>query len=182
MTVANAELDCALLSDFRDGDEFAFYEFAERHFDDTCAYVLRCMKGDFVEDAEEAVNTAFAALAKGIRQGTTTDNPAGYVRRLARNKAHNITRDHERIKRKPPRRAEFIDVEPHVHTERIKQSVGDAMETLTEDERTVIQSIYYDGRTQRETADWLGCNLHNVRKLHDSAKEKLRHQLADDFA
>jgi RNA polymerase sigma factor (sigma-70 family) len=181
MTVANAELDCALLSEFRDGDDLAFYQFAERHFDDTCAYVLRCMKGDFVEDAEEAVNTAMAALARRVQRGTDTDNPAGYVRRLARNKAQNITRDHERIKRKPPQRIELTDVEPHVHTQRIKQSVTDSLEILTDDERAVIQSIYYDARTQRETADWLGCTLHYVRKLHDSAKEKLRAQLAEEF-
>lgn len=182
MTVANAELDCTLLSGFRDGDEFAFFQFAERHFEDTCAYVLRCMKGDFVEDAEEAVNTAMAALARGVQRGTYTDNPAGYVRRLARNKAQNITRDHERIKRKPPQRIELTDVEPHVHTERIKQSVTDSQEILSDDERVVIQSIYYDARTQRETADWLGCTLHSVRTLHDSAKQKLRAQLADEFA
>ena len=77
MTVANAELDCALLSEFRDGDDFAFFQFAERHFEDTRAYVLRCMKGDFVEDAEEAVNTAMAALALGVQRGTYADNPAG---------------------------------------------------------------------------------------------------------
>jgi RNA polymerase sigma factor (sigma-70 family) len=90
-------------------------------------------------------------------------------------------RDRERVKRKPPQRIDLSDVEPHLHTERIRQSVGDALEVLSDDERVVIQSIYYDGRSLRETADWLGCSLNNVRNSHDSAKQKLRAQLADDF-
>lgn len=181
MTIANAELDCDLLSEFRDGDEFAFYQFAERHFDDTCAYVCRYMKGNFIEDAEEAVNLAIADVAEDVSEGTEIINPAGYVRRLARNKAQKLMRDRERVKRKPPQRIDLTDVEPHLHTQRIKQSVGDALEVLSDDERVVIQSIYYDGRSLRETADWLGCSLNNVRNSHDSAKQKLRVQLADDF-
>jgi RNA polymerase sigma factor (sigma-70 family) len=181
MTVANAELDCALLSEFRDGDDFALYQFADRHFDDTCAYVCRYMKGNFIEDAEEAVNLAIADVAEDVSEGTEIINPAGYVRRLARNKAQKLMRDRERVKRKPPQRIDLSDVEPHLHTERIRQSVGDALEVLSDDERVVIQSIYYDGRSLRETADWLGCSLNNVRNSHDSAKQKLRAQLADDF-
>jgi RNA polymerase sigma factor (sigma-70 family) len=182
MTVATLEPDHDLLTKFRDGDEFAFQQFAERHFDDTCAYVRGCVLDESADIAEEATNTAINDVAKRVQSGASIDNPAGYVRLVARNKAYNLIRNNEQIKRKPPQRVELIDVEPHVHTERIKQSVSDAMEILTDDERTIIQSIYYDGRSLRETADWLGCNLHNVRKLHDSTKEKLRKQLADEFA
>jgi RNA polymerase sigma factor (sigma-70 family) len=139
------------------------------------------MKGNFIEDAEEAVNLAIADVAEDVSEGTKIINPAGYVRRLARNKAQKVMRDRERVKRKPPRRIDLTDVEPHFHTERINQSVSDSLEVLNDDERVVIQSIYYDGRSLRETADWLGCSLNNVRNIHDSAKHKLRSALADEF-
>ena len=55
-------------------------------------------------------------------------------------------------------------------------ALRDAMKTLTERERTIIQLRYYKNKTQMEIADEIGISQAQVSRLEKGALEHMRKQ------
>ncbi|GIF96792.1 hypothetical protein Cci01nite_18860 [Catellatospora citrea] len=124
--------------------------------------------------AEDLVQTALAKAAARWRQIVSQGQPEAYVRRIMIN---------ERItwwRRRPARPVAQVPDwagpdEPHQIVDRI--TLGQALDTLTPRQRTVVVLRFYEDLSEAETADAMGCSIGTVKSQTHVALGHLRRAL-----
>ncbi|MCR5143977.1 MAG: FliA/WhiG family RNA polymerase sigma factor [Lachnospiraceae bacterium] len=77
------------------------------------------------------------------------------------------------------RNSHFIQPEDMVSQQELKTMLGEALENLTEKEKTVILMYYYEDMTLKEISNVLEVSESRVSQLHTKAIVKMRKQLGD---
>ena len=126
---------------------------------------------------EDALQTAFAQAWSRWSRVSATDDPAAYVRRLAVNAAISghrraWTRRETSVPELPD--AATTDEAPLEH-----HATWRAVTDLPPRQRAVVVLRYYEGLSEREIADVLGCRPGTVKSQASAALSALRTRLAE---
>jgi RNA polymerase sigma-70 factor (sigma-E family) len=127
--------------------------------------------------AEDAVQTAFAQAFRSWQRVSKADDPIAYVRRMAINAALSHHRKAHRRRERltdPPDVVVQEPVDPFEHDD-----VWLAVRALAARQRAVVVLRYYEGLTEREIADVLGCRPGTVKSQASAALATLRQRLAE---
>jgi RNA polymerase sigma factor (sigma-70 family) len=140
-----------------DAEFTAFVEEAEPRL----SYALSAAYG--VEVGVEATADALAYGWEHWPEVKTMHNPAGYLYRVGQSAARRYRRTGPLF---PPVRHEEL---PHV-----EPGLPEALNRLTEAQRTAVVLVYVLEWTEREAAELLGINRSTVRRHRDRGLTKLR--------
>ncbi|WP_214319918.1 SigE family RNA polymerase sigma factor [Nonomuraea sediminis] len=121
--------------------------------------------------AEDLLQSVLAKVAQKWHKLERDANPEAYARRA-------LVNEHISWRRRL-RHAELPSAAPPDLPERgqdveLKLALRDALARLTPKQRAVIVLRYYEDRTERETADLLGCSVGTVKSQTNYALSKLR--------
>ncbi len=131
---------------------------------------------------EDALQTAFAQAWSRWARVSAADDPIAYVRRMAVNAAISA---HRRawvrqetsvpdLPDRPAPRPEPTAIEPTGH-----DSTWQVVQGLPPRQRAVVVLRYYEGLSEREIADVLGCRPGTVKSQASAALSTLRARLAE---
>lgn len=132
-----------------------------------------------VDDAEEALQTAFAKAYTHWNRISKLDEPLAYVRRMAVNEALTA---HRRSRRRTAALHELLD---HQET---RDDIGRRAErvdawaavlTLPPRQRAVLVLRYYEGLSEAQIAEALGCRPGTVKSQASAALATLRTRFPD---
>ena len=128
-------------------------------------------------DAEDAVQEAFFAIAKNFSKISEINRPKtrAYIVTITENKAKDIYRCKAKTKT-----LDIEDVPLGLELEFPVGSLGEAMARLPERYRQALSLRFVCGYSIRETAELLGLEYENTRKLVYRAREALRSELKKD--
>jgi RNA polymerase sigma-70 factor (sigma-E family) len=128
--------------------------------------------GDQTE-AEELVQSALVRVALRWPFISDKDNPDGYVRRAILNGYLNVWR---RLRSRETTLPELPDVSMADSAGVVADTltVRRALQTLPPRQRAVLVLRYLEDRSERETADLLGCSLGTVKSQTSKGLAKLR--------
>ncbi len=129
-----------------------------------------------VEDAEEALQAAFAKAYAHWRRIARMDHPEAYVRRMAVNEAIS---GHRRSRRRTATLAQLFEPDEMTTDEPERIDVWDAVRTLPVRQRAVVVLRYYEGLSEAEIAEVLGCRPGTVKSQASAALRNLRAQHPD---
>ena len=133
--------------------------------------------------AEDALQTAFAQAYKAWARVSRADDPFAYVRRMAVNAA---IAQHRKGHAKRERLVDLVPERPVVQPgldAMERDEVWQAVQELAPRQRAVVVLRYYEGLSEREIADALGCRPGTVKSQASAALAHLRDRLdADSFA
>jgi RNA polymerase sigma-70 factor (sigma-E family) len=118
------------------------------------------------ELGEEAVHDAFAKVYERWKR---VDNPGGYLRTCVVNRCRDIGRRRVLERRHPAEDATNADLETF--------ELVDALAKLPMDRRIALVLRYYDGLTERETAETLGLPLGTVKSRVSRGLAQLREEV-----
>ena len=127
--------------------------------------------------AEDALQTAFVQAYRSWARVSRADDPIAYVRRMVVNAAIAQTR-------KPHwRRERLTDLLPEQQRGTAVEATGadevwEAVQRLAPRQRAVVVLRYYEGLSEREIADALGCSPGTVKSQASNALTRLRERLA----
>ncbi|MBR3599120.1 MAG: sigma-70 family RNA polymerase sigma factor, partial [Lachnospiraceae bacterium] len=78
----------------------------------------------------------------------------------------------------------YMRVEPEaaVEEKELKEALMEALEALTEKEKTVVLLYYYEELTLKEISNVMDVSESRVSQLHSKALKKMRGYLGEDFA
>ena len=166
------------------GDEASFRQLFRRYAPHANALALRVLRQPFL--AEEAVQDAFLAVWKGA---ATYDARRGSVRAWVMGLAHNRAVDLVRREESQRRRAgssEVVtivedpadDVVRQVTSGDERSAVRSALAALPEDQRRVIELMYFGGMSQSAIAERLTIPLGTVKSRTLLGMRRLREGLA----
>jgi RNA polymerase sigma-70 factor (ECF subfamily) len=159
----------------KDGDMSALRFLYVRFADDVCGYV-----GSIVADAHEAediTQNVFAKLMTAIHKYERREAPfAAWILRVAR----NMALDHIRARRQIPFEEVRTSDEGHdqVGFDRA-QSLRQALERLTEDQREVLMLRHVAGYSPSEIAEQLDKSEGSIHGLHHRGRGALRAALVE---
>lgn len=128
----------------------------EEHADVLFAFVRRYVDRSQAEDVVQ--ETLLRAWRHLDRLDTDEGNPRAYLMTVAR----NVLTDQWRARRSRPqtvdddRRLATLPTEDDIDATLERWIIGEALTRLTPEHRTVVRSLYYEGRTMDETAAALG--------------------------
>lgn len=180
--------DAGLLRRLRAGDSDAFETIYAEYASSAYGIAYRVTRQDAI--AQEVVHDAFMALwrapeafdpAKGTLRtfllSLTHHRAVDAVRREERLRARN-----ERAVNLEPARSEdpAEDVVEAAWLGHRRKEVRAALETLSVDQRTVLEKAYFEGRTQVQIAGELGIPLGTVKTRTLAAMRKMRTALDDE--
>ena len=77
------------------------------------------------------------------------------------------------------RNSHFIQPEEMISQQELKKMLGEALETLTEKERTVVLMYYYEDMTLKEISAVLEVSESRVSQLHTKAIAKMRKRMGN---
>lgn len=146
----------------------------EEHADVLLAFVRRYVDRSQAEDVVQ--ETLLRAWRHLDRLDTDEGNPRAYLMTVAR----NVLTDQWRARRSRPqtidddRRLATLPTEDDIDATLERWIIGEALARLTPEHRTVVQSLYYDGRTMDETAAALGVPTGTVKSRSYYAIRALR--------
>jgi RNA polymerase sigma-70 factor (ECF subfamily) len=182
MTVEDRDRD--LLQRIGRGDDEAFRQLFRRYAAHANALALRVLRQPFL--AEDAVQDAFVSI---WRNAAAFDPGRGSVRAWLMGMVHNRAVDLVRREGSQRRRAELTvpedavpDPADHVvqdlglAEERVK--VRQALDGLPEDQRRVLELMYFDGLSQSRVAQRLSIPLGTVKSRALLGMRRLREGLA----
>ena len=180
-------------------DQAQFTALYTTHHRALLSYATSILCGD-ISAAEDAVDEAFADIWRKGEPLKQIANPAGWMRRIVRNKAVDMLR-RGTGREEPQADTFFSSFEDHapnpeqacaMHKE--QRWLRDALSILSSDQREVITLCYFDGMSLSEIAAVMDCPVNTVktrlhyarRKLHawiegDCAKEDLAHLTQDSM-
>ncbi|HXF73334.1 MAG TPA: sigma-70 family RNA polymerase sigma factor [Actinomycetota bacterium] len=175
--------DRELLAAIAAGDERAFRRLFRRYGGHANAVALRVARAPFL--AEEAVQEAFVAVWE---QAGTYDPSRGSVRAWLMGMVRNRAVDLVRREASQRRRADLVvvegaddpadnvvaDISAHGEGERLRE----ALAGLPEEQRRVIELMYFGGLSQSKVADLLGLPLGTVKSRTLLGMRRLRDALA----
>ena len=174
--------DLDLLRRMAVGDEEAFRTLFRRLAPNANALALRVVRQTFL--AEEAVQEAFVAL---WGNAASYDGRRGSVRAWLLGMVHNRAVDLVRREESQRRRAEASRTDPvEDPADRVVDAVGlaeegvvvrDALSDLPEEQRRVIELMYFDGLSQSAIADRLSIPLGTVKSRALLGMRRLRSRL-----
>ncbi|MFN8192480.1 MAG: SigE family RNA polymerase sigma factor [Nocardioidaceae bacterium] len=132
-----------------------------------------------VEDAEEALQTAFARAYATWGRISRLEHPAAYVRRMAVNEALS---GHRRSSRRTASLGELLDPrtptdDSDVHV--AGMDVWAAVSSLPRKQRAVLVLRYYEGLSEAEIAEVLGVRPGTVKSQASDALAALRRRFPD---
>jgi RNA polymerase sigma-70 factor (ECF subfamily) len=140
--------DQELIRRIREGDSDAVAELYERYAPVVWRYVFARMRPD-THAGQDVLSETFLAAVRSLKKGATTENVAGWLTGIARNK----TADWYRQQKK----SATTDAEPATQdTSSAGGVVADVLDALADDERVVLEWKYLDRCTVREIAERLG--------------------------
>ena len=176
-----AATDDQLLADVCNGDQQAFAELANRHFDQVYRVAWRVMGGP--ADAEDVAQEAFVKLWKA--PGALRDG--GAVRAWLVRVASNLAID--RLRRKQPMLVDELpdraDDRPDAETELARHEVSvridAAIAGLPERQRIALVLTYYEHMSNQQTGDIMQLSVDAVESLLSRARRNLKTALAGEW-
>ena len=140
--------DQELIRRVREGDSGAVAELYERYAPVVWRYVCARMRQD-THAGQDVLSETFLAAIRGLKNEATTENVAGWLTGIARNKMADWYRQREK--------SASSDAEPAPQkTSSASEVVADVLDSLPAEERVVLEWKYLDRCTVREIAERLG--------------------------
>jgi RNA polymerase sigma-70 factor, ECF subfamily len=172
------ESDDVLMVRVGSGDQSAYRELSERHLRAILRYCAR-MLGDAAE-AEDVVQETFLRLwQQAARYQPRGTKPSTWLYRIA----HNLCID--RIRKRKPQDASALDRQSSgdrpgalLDRKEVALKVQAALASLPERQRAALVLMHYEGLSQLEAAEVLGCRVHALESLLQRARRGLREELA----
>ena len=172
--------DTELISKVVNGDQRAFLALYDRYSSRVYTLVLRMMRDEMM--AEEVVQDTFLKLWSRARQYLTERGPLLiWLLTIARHTAL----DRLRLESRRPTLSDETDPdvtweltpEPESVSEEARwRSLYLAVQSLSEEHRSVIELAYYQGMSQSEIAEMLKLPLGTVKTRLRAGMDRLRHQ------
>jgi RNA polymerase sigma-70 factor (ECF subfamily) len=174
--------DAELIAHVADGDRAAFEELHRRYARSVLGIALRRI-GDRGR-AEDATQDTFASI---WRSADRFDPEKGEATSWLYTVARNAIVDGLRRRREPP-----VDEAPEIaapdpgpddaaESGWVAWRVHRALETLPEQERSLVQLAYWSGLSQSEIAEYLGVPLGTVKTRTRSALRRLADELGEEL-
>jgi RNA polymerase sigma-70 factor (ECF subfamily) len=160
--------DQELISRVRKGDSGAVAELYERYAPVVWRYVLARMGRD-THVGQDVLSETFLAAIRGLKNGATAENVAGWLTGIARNKLADWHRHRQRGELASPEAELAIE-----ETGSGGSVVADVLEGLPPEERVVLEWKYLDRCTVREIAKRLGRTEKAVEALLYRARNAFR--------
>jgi RNA polymerase sigma factor (sigma-70 family) len=180
--------DLELHRRIRSGDPLAFESLYRRY--SPAAYGLALRVTGQATLAQEVVHEAFMALWRGPE---SYDPARGSFRSfflsLVHHRAVDTVRREERLRRRTERALNLVEPTGEDVAEGIveeawlvvrRREVRQALETLPEEQRRVLDLAYFGGYTQARIAEKLGIPIGTVKTRTLAAMRKLRRALSED--
>jgi RNA polymerase sigma factor (sigma-70 family) len=168
--------DGQLLDRFaRDRDEAAFAELVRRHGPMVLGVCRRILRHE--QDAEDAFQAAFVALARKAGAVRRQDCLAGWLYRVARRLALRSRAAAVRRQLTPLSDAAAVPT-PLAPQDRLRDHLDEELERLPEQYRAPLVLCYLEGRSQAEAARLLATTAGAVNSRLERAREALRQRLA----
>lgn len=181
------ERDLALHGRLRAGDQAAFEEIFKAYSPATYGLALRVCGHQGL--AQEVVNEAFMALWRAPEAfDPTRGSFRTFILSLAHHRAVDTVRREERLRKRtqnpvnlPPTQSEDVadDVVEGAWLAQRRVQVREALETLSEDQKEVIDLAYFGGLTQVQISEKLGIPLGTVKTRTLAAMRKMRSSLQE---
>jgi RNA polymerase sigma-70 factor, ECF subfamily len=182
--------DLALAHRLRTGDRSAFDDLYRRYARPAFGLALRITGQETL--AEDVVHDAFMALWRAPEAYDPARGPfRTFFLSLVHHRAVDAVRREERLRRRTERAMNLEDDEGEDVAEGVvedawlvvrRKEVRRAIETLSPDQRKVVEMAYFGGFTQARIAEDLGIPLGTVKTRTLAAMRKLRHVLYEDEA
>ena len=182
--------DLALAHRLRSGDRSAFDDLYRRYARPAFGLALRITGQEPL--AEDVVHDAFMALWRAPEAYDPARGPfRTFFLSLVHHRAVDVVRREERLRRRTERAMNLEDDEGEDEAEGVvedawlavrRKEVRRAIETLSPDQRKVVEMAYFGGFTQARIAEDLGIPLGTVKTRTLAAMRKLRHVLHEDEA
>ena len=174
--------DAELIAHVADGDRVAFEELHRRYARSVLGIALRRI-GDRGR-AEDATQDTFASI---WRSAARFDPQKGEATSWLYTVARNAIVDGLRRRREPP-----VDEAPEIAAPEpgpddaaesawVAWRVHRALETLPEQERSLVQLAYWSELSQREIAEYLGVPLGTIKTRTRSALRRLADELGEEL-
>jgi RNA polymerase sigma-70 factor (ECF subfamily) len=158
--------DQELIRRIRAGDSAAVAELYERYAPALWRYVYARVDRD-VHAGQDVLSETFLAAIRSLRRGTTTENVAGWLTGIARNKSADWYRQRAKTS--------SSDAEPPTRAASAASGVvADVLDALPGDQRLVLEWKYLDRCTVREIAQRVGRSEKAVEALLYRAREAFR--------
>ena len=170
--------DRQLVERVRSGDEAAFGELVTRHLSRAYAVAYRLLSHR--EDAEDAVQDAFATLLTRLDTYDATRPFAPWFYRMVANRCGNL-RDAREVRRTEALAEELVAAPRRDAAEQaqLRDRLAAALAALPERQRAIVQLFEVDGFSGAEIAELLDMPAGTVRwNLHE-ARRALRERLVE---
>jgi len=165
-----------------DTDSFArFYDMTSRTVFGIVLSVLR----DRAQAEEVTQEVYVEAWRSAPRFDANQGSPSGWLNTIAHRKAVDRVRSAVRSTQREQRHFEAgmtpsaEDTSDIVVARDEGRRVRDALQTLPENQRAAVQLAYFEGRSHREVAEFLGVPLGTVKTRIRDAMKRLRSQLGE---
>ena len=136
--------DQELIRRVREGDSGAVAELYERYVPVVWRYVFARMRRD-THAGQDVLSETFLAAFRSLKNGATTENVAGWLTGIARNKIADWCRQREK--------SAPADAEPATQeNSSAGEIVADVLDALSAEERVILEWKYLDLYTVREIA------------------------------
>jgi RNA polymerase sigma-70 factor (ECF subfamily) len=176
-SVALAPSDDVLMQRVAEGDPSAYRILSERHLTAILRYSARMLSDP--AEAEDVTQETFLRLWQHAgRYQAQGSKPTTWLYRIA----HNLCVD--RIRRRRPaddsaleRQASSDRPSGLLHRKRVVAEVQAALAALPERQRAALVLCHYEGLSNPEAAEVLGCRLHALESLLARARGSLRLEL-----
>jgi RNA polymerase sigma factor (sigma-70 family) len=169
--------DAELLNRFRTcGDEAAFTELVHRHLGLVHSAALRITgQAVLAQEVSQSVFTKLAQARAPLRDGLPL---VAWLHRTTRSTAIDLLRAETRRRQREQTAASFAAMsEPSVPWERISPVLDEIIDRLPPDDRHLVLSRFFEGRSHAELARSLGLSEDAVRMRVNRALEKVRRLL-----
>jgi RNA polymerase sigma-70 factor (ECF subfamily) len=158
--------DQELIRRVREGDSGAVAELYERYAPVVWRYVCARMRQD-THAGQDVLSETFLAAIRGLKKGGTTENVAGWLTGIARNKLADWHRQQKK--------SATTDAEPAAEeTSSATSVVADVLDALPAEERVILEWKYLDGCSVREIAERLGRTEQGIEGLLYRARNAFR--------
>jgi RNA polymerase sigma-70 factor, ECF subfamily len=179
----SAEL-IAVMARVTQGDQQAFAEL----YDATSRTVFGIVLS-VVRDRAQAEEVSQEVYVDAWRSAATFDpnigSPAAWLNTIAHRKAVDRVRSAERQRQREQRHFETSSAVPTADTSELVVAIDEgrrvraALRGLPEPQRTAVELAYFEGRSQREVAEFLEIPLGTVKTRIRDGMQKLRQQLGE---
>jgi RNA polymerase sigma-70 factor (ECF subfamily) len=173
-----------LLGRIASGDQTAFAEFYDATSRTVFGIVLSVLRDR--AQAEEVTQEVYVeAWTSAPRFDPELGSPSGWLNTIAHRKAVDRVRSSQRSIERDQRHFEAGPLQPALDTSDIvvafdqSTRVRAALDQLPEAQRTAVHLAYFEGRSYREVAEYLGLPLGTVKTRIRDAMKRLRTHLGE---